>query len=151
MVDHALAPHLGRVRGQHRHHQGFGQERGHLRAVDAPAGQPLQRGGDIGPLFGGDALPILGQIGEHREEHEAAHEVDRFVQVEPFELEVDRRAVAAVAVPLDRGAANRLRRLEQRLAAIVADHVAEQRAEIADVGVVRDRGKTGHGASAALR
>ena len=58
--------------------------------VDALAGEPRQRRRDVGARLGGDALPVLGEVGEHREQHEAAHEIERLVEAEPVEAEIGR-------------------------------------------------------------
>jgi hypothetical protein len=49
-------------------------------------------------------------------------------------------------MPIDRGGADILGPLEQHLAAIGTDDVAEQLAQETHVGVVRDRGKLSHAA-----
>ena len=87
-------------------------------------------GGAAAPVAGrADALTILGQVRQHGEEHEAAHEVERGVQVQRFQPQVERLGVAARAVTLDRSAADRLRRFEQAVPALGADHVAQKLAE----------------------
>jgi hypothetical protein len=155
MIDHALAAHLGRVRGEHGRDERMAEQLQHHVAADPLSLQPSQRGRHVRALFGGDPLAILGQIGEHRKEHEAAHEIERLVERQAGEQHLDRIAVAAVAMPFHRGPADRLRRLEQRLAAVSADHLAQLCAEEADVGVVGDGrqggGGAGHKRDAALR
>ena len=79
VIDHALAPHLGRVGGQHRHDQAVRQQFQHRILADAMRFELGHRRRDIGTRFRRHALPILGQIGEHREQHEAAGEVERVV------------------------------------------------------------------------
>ena len=106
--------------------------------------QPLDRRGDVRARLGGDALAVLGEIGEHREQHEPAHEIERLVERQPVEPEIDLAPHAAM--PIDRRRADIFGAPEQLVAAIGADHVAEQLAEKADVGIVGDRGKLGHGA-----
>jgi hypothetical protein len=51
--------------------------------------QPVERGRDVGARLGRDALPVLGEIGEHREEHEAAHERERVVEAQRIKPEID--------------------------------------------------------------
>ncbi len=80
----------------------------------------------MGIGFGGDALPVLGQIGEHREQHEAAHEIERLVEAQRLEPGIDRAGIGEPAVAIDRGRADRLGPFIKRVAAIAADHVAQQ-------------------------
>jgi hypothetical protein len=94
---------------------------------------------DIRARLGGDALPVLGKIGEHREQHEAAHEIERLVEAEAVEPGIDRVRPRNAAMPVDRCRPDILDPPKQRLAAIGADHVAEHLAQEADVCIVRDR------------
>jgi hypothetical protein len=144
------------MRGEHRDDQRMGEQALDRCTVDAFALQRRDGGGDVGALFGGNALAILGQVGEHREQHETADEIERLVEAEVLEMLVDRVAAAGAAMALDGGAADRLRRLEQGIATIGADDVAELRAEEADVGIVGDGGERSgvdgsHARYAALR
>ncbi len=125
------------------------EQRADLGAVDAFGFELGDRRGEVGAVFRGDALAVLGEVGEHREQHEAADEIERLVEAELFEAEIDRAIVAGLAfggvsVALDRGFADRLGGLEQTLAAIGADDVAKQFAEETDVGIVRDCGEASH-------
>ena len=142
MVDHRLAAHLGRVSGEHGGDQRVIEQREHGVAVDPLAFEPSERVGDIGALLRGDALAVLGQIGEHGEEHEAASEAQHLVQVERAQLQVDLSRAGTVA--FHRSGADVLRAAIHLLAAICADDVAEQLAQVTDVGIVGDEGKRGH-------
>ena len=148
VIDHALAPYLGRVGGKHRRDQRVLQQREHGGAVDPLLAQPGDRSGEVGARLGGKPLSILGEVGEHREQHEAAHEIDRRIEVEPFDPQHRRpcplRSGVVGAMVLDRRLADRLDRREQIVATTGADHVAEQRSEVTDVVVVGDRGGVGH-------
>jgi hypothetical protein len=139
VVDHRLAPHFGRVRGQHRATSAWREQRHHGVVPDAVLLQLFERRGDVGMRLGLDALPILGEVGEHREEHEAADEIERLVEAQPIEPRIDRAGARDAAVAVDRSGADIFDALEQLLAAIGADHVAEQLAEEADVGILADR------------
>jgi hypothetical protein len=119
----------------------MGEQALHLGPVDPLRLQRRERRGDIRALFGGDALAVLGQIGEHREEHESADEIERFVEAQVLQVTMHRIAVARAAMALHRRPPDRLCRLEQRLAAIGANDVAELCAQEAHVGIVGDRRK----------
>ncbi len=58
--------------------------------------------------------------------------------VSPVETGIDAVGALDPARAIDRGLADIFDPLEQRLAAVEADHVAEQPPEEADVGIVRD-------------
>ena len=81
--------------------------------------------GDVRAWLGGDALPVLGEVGEHREQHEAAHEGERVVEGEGIDA-VDAVRIDNAARAVHRGGANIFDPAEQRLPAIGADDVAEQ-------------------------
>ena len=140
VIDHALAPDLGRMRGEHGSDEALRQQIERDLFGDALLGERLDRRGDIRAALGRDALPILRQIGEHREQHEAAHEGERVVEPQRVEPGIDAVRLRDAAMPIDRGGADIFDPPEQLVAPISADHVAEQAAEEADVGVLRDWG-----------
>ncbi len=142
VVEDRLAPHFGRVRGQHRGHERVLEQLQRRTAIDLP-----QRGGEIGGGFGGRALTVLGEVREEREEPEPAHESERLVEIHIVD---GKRNVAAGPVAFDRRRADRLGPLVQRVAAVGADDVAKQFAEIDDVGIVAERGHHGPNAGAAV-
>ena len=107
--------------------------------------QPPERRGDVGVLLGLHALAILGQVGEHREEHEAAREIERLVQRQPVEPAIHRACPRDAARAIDRGGADIFDALEQLLAAIGTDYVAEEPTEEANILVICDR-EASHGA-----
>jgi len=84
-------------------------------------------------------LSIFGQVREHGEQHEPANEGQRVVQAERVESPIDRGGPRDPAVAIDRAAADVFDALEQGVAAVRADDVAEQFSQIADVRVLRDR------------
>jgi PleD family two-component response regulator len=73
----------------------------HLVLTDPLIGEAVERRRDIGARFGGDTLAILGEIGEHREQHEAADEIERLVERQAVEPEID--ITADTAMTVDRG------------------------------------------------
>ena len=98
MVDHRLAAHFGRMRGQDGRDQGMVEQAHDLVLADPLIGQPLQRRRDIRARLGGDTLTVLGEIGEHREQHETAHEIERLVERQAIQPEIDVPADAAMAI-----------------------------------------------------
>ena len=74
--------------------------------VDALARQPVERLGDGRAGLGRDALPVLGEVGEHGEQHEAAHEGERVVEAQRVEARIDRVRRDDAAMPVDRGRAD---------------------------------------------
>ena len=138
MIEHALAHHLGGVRGQHRHDQRAIEQRNRLMHIDADRRQALQRATQVAALFGVAALQILGQIRQHREQHEAAHECNRLIEAERIEARLDAAPGVHATIAVDRSGADVFDAPEQRLTAVFANHVAEQLAEKADVRVLGD-------------
>ena len=138
-VDHALAPHLGRMGRQHRRDQGLGQQVARLLDRAPRRLQPGQRAlGRVGPrplggLAAGPALarPVLGDIGQQGEDREPVRQPDRVVQrhVGQQPLQLGRPLGSGMSVIADRGHANRLDPVVQTLAALVADDVAQQAAQ----------------------
>lgn len=102
--------------------------------------QALQGGGHILPGVVEPALPVFGQIREHRKQHEAAHEGKRIVDAEGFQM-LTGAATAHAAIAVDRGRADALDAFEKRHTAIGTYHVAKQATEIADIGILRDRNR----------
>ena len=74
VVDHRLAAHFGGVRGQHRHHQRPFQHRQHRVAPDVPGVQRVKRRAQRRLGLDRRGHPVLDQIGQHRKQHEPAHE-----------------------------------------------------------------------------
>ena len=144
VVEHRLAPHLGRVRGQHRRDERGVQQRRDRVAIDPVGAQLFERRRDGRLGLGRDPLPILGQVREHREEHEAAHEGDGIVKAQRIEPRVDRLGPRDAAVPVDARRSDIFGLPEQLFAAIGADDVAEDSPEIANVGILRDLDRWAH-------
>ena len=63
---------------------------------DPLTGEPGKRRLHVRAVLDGNALPILGEIGEHREQHEAADEIERLGKAQP--IEPAQLAAAAVMV-----------------------------------------------------
>jgi hypothetical protein len=145
MVDHALASHLGRVGGEHGGDQRAVEQFERLAARNAFLFEPVERRRHVGTGFGGDPLPVLGEVGEHREQHEAADEGEGVVEAERVEPRIDRIGIDDAARAVDRIGSDIFDPPEQLLAAIGPDHVAEQAAEEADVGILGDGRGAGHG------
>ena len=114
-------------------------------AIDPVGAQLFERSGNRRLGLGRDPLPVLGQVREHREEHETAHEGDRVVEAQRVEPRIDRLGPGNPAVPVDARRADIFGLPEQLLAAIGADDVAENPPEIADVGILRDLDRRSHG------
>jgi len=101
VVEHRLAAHLGRVRGEHRRDQRGVEQRRDRIAIDAVLLQPRQRCRHRRLGLGGDALPVFGQIGEHRKQHETAHEGDGIVEAQRLQPRIDRLGARDAAMPVD--------------------------------------------------
>jgi len=139
--------HLGRVRGEHRRDQRGAEQRRDRIAIDTVLFQPGKRCRHRRLGLGGDALPVFGQIGEHRKQHEAAHEGDGIVEAQRLQPRIDRLGARDAAMPVDARRPDIFGLPEQLLAAIGANDVAEDSPEIADVGILRDLDWWAHGRS----
>ena len=139
-VQHALALHLGRVRGQHRRQIGVLQHLGDLGGAHAAPRQLLEARGQRAVLLLAGELPVLahahvvavlGQVGEMREVAEGAHHRHRLLDRQVLQQPVERAAGLCVALePVGhRQLADALDQLEGRRALLLADHVAEDAAE----------------------
>ena len=138
VIDHALAPDLGWMGGEHRGKQRPIDQRGDRLLFDSFVTKQLQRIGETGARFGGHALPIFGEVGEHREEHEPPDEGERLVQCERIEARVDRIVRRHAAMAVDGSRADIFNPPEQRFAAICANDVPEELAEKPNIRVLRD-------------
>ncbi len=107
--------------------------------ADALAGQNVDGLGEIVAELGRSALPVLGEIGEHREKHEAADEIERLVLGQRAEPGIDGLVGDDSAVAVDGRGPDIFDPPEQSVAAEAADDVAEDSAEETDVGVLLDR------------
>ena len=140
VIDDRLAAHLGRMRGEHGHHQRLFEQRQHVGGLDAVLLQLRHRAGHIRARLGRDALPILGQIGEHGEQHEAAHEGERVIERQRGKAGIDTFGRRHAPRAIDRGCTNIFGLPKQPLPPINADHIAQQPPKIADVGILGDAG-----------
>src|SRR6185312_5643013 len=100
--------------------------------------QALEHRSDVRAGFVEPALPVFSEVWELGKEHVGAHEGQSVVRAQGFEPASERTAVAEPAMPLDGARADALDALEQRLTAVRSDDIAEQLAEIADIGVLGD-------------
>src|SRR6516165_7638692 len=80
-------------------------------------------------------MPVLGDVGEMREEAKGANDLHSLLARETVErrLEIVARCFLVVAMESDRGLANALHNLEGRLALLFAHGIAEDPTEEADV------------------
>ena len=85
------------------------------------------------------ALSIFSQIGQHREQHETAHEGQRVIEAQRLQR-FFHVAAGNAAMPVHRSCTDGFDAVEQRLPAIGADHITQQPAQVANVGVLRDSG-----------
>ena len=125
VVDDALAPHFGRVSGQDRCDQGIVEERQHRFLVHAFTGQFFDSFGNAGAFFRFHALTIFGQVGEQREQHEAAHKSGCFVKRQRIKSRINRIAIGQPAMPVHAGRADIFCPAIQFFTAIRADHIAQ--------------------------
>ena len=141
----ALAPHFGRMRGQHRADQraveefpeGLRRNAGFARALERVSERagPRRRTLDHMRAIAADVVLILGDVGQMRKVGERAHDRERLVVVEAVEdrRELAPRAGLVVAMEADRGLADALDKLEGLVALLLAHRVAEHAPEQADV------------------
>jgi hypothetical protein len=148
-VQDALALHLGRVGGQHRRDQGVAQEILDGGLVHAGALQAFQRVGDRGWIWlralqqvgaaAPDVVLVLGDVGQVREIGKGAHHgvglFARQLLQQGGELLAGLGIVPAAEA--HGGLAHGLDHVEHGGAFLVAQHVAEQAAEQADVFLQR--------------
>jgi hypothetical protein len=143
-IEHALALHLGRVRGQHRRQVGVRQGLGNVAGTHATPCQPLEahcqrarlhHAAALVALALANVLAVLRQVGEVREIAEGAHHRDCLLDRQVLQQPVQRAAGAGVALePVGhRQLADALDQLEGGRALLFADHVAEDAPEQADV------------------
>ena len=146
-----LPAHLGRVGGDHRAHQGAGQLPGHDVVGQVGLVEQRERGRQAALLRRG-ALPpveapaplvvdVLGQVGQQREVAERADDVVRRLDVEARQPLGELGPVDLGAADLERFDAGGLDQLEDVLAGLLPDHLAQDAPEQADV--VAERGVVG--------
>ncbi len=145
-VEDALAPHLGGVGGQHRGQHRLTEEGG---GVGGGHGAALA---ELGEGVLADALParlmVVGDIGQLGKDGETADQQARLVQGQGFQQAIQLRVLLAHAVGVDRAAADGLDQVENLLAFLLADHVAQQATQQAHATAsIGDGGmRLGHGA-----
>ena len=84
-------------------------------------------------------MPVLREIGEQGEEHEAANEGQSVVERERFQAADQILLPGKTPMPVDRRGAYGFDAIEQDVAVMHPDGVAEQLSEISDVGILLDR------------
>jgi len=124
--------------GQNRHDQCVVEKLGDSRRLDPLLVKNVDRFSEVVTKLRRAALPVLGEVGEHREEHEAADEIERFVLAQRAETGVDRRVRDDAAIAIHRGRADIFDAAKQGVAAILPDDVAEDSAKETDVGILLD-------------
>jgi hypothetical protein len=147
-VEHGLAAHLGRMRGDDGRHERVGQQLGDARPRDAVALQAIEREAQAAGLRrrarelvvppAPRVVHVLGDVREQVEEDRRADRVQRvplLQDVEPRRHRVPTRAVATGRHGLP---ARRLDQLEDARPGLLADHLAEDAPEEPDV--VAERG-----------
>jgi len=143
-VQNALALHLGRVRGEHRRHVGGVQGlrqlcRAHAGLLQAAPSVRQAAALDVPGLLvhraAADVVPVFGQVGQVAEVGEGADHAHRLVVAQGLQqgLELTVGGLVGVAPEGHRQLADLLDQLEGLRAFLLADHVAEQAAEQADV------------------
>ncbi len=141
MIQHALAHHFGRVRRQDGRDQRSVQQRGGFCGRDALRAQQLQGRGQCVALFRGRALPVFGKIGQHGEQHEAAHEGDGLVERQRLESSPQPAGVGDPPVAVDGRRPYGFDALKQGLAAVGTNHIAQEFAQKSNIGVLSDGGR----------
>ena len=145
LAEDALALHLGRMRGQHRHHQRIAEEsenflRRHLgverlaQCIGQRAGPRRVAGDGVRP-GAPDVVLVLGDIGQMQEVAEGAHHDDGVVVAQSVQQLGQFRARLEVVIPAEAHAqlAHVLDDFEHAAAFLFAHHVAQHAAEQADV------------------
>src|SRR3546814_6221076 len=85
------------------------------------------------------------QVGEHRKQHETAHERDGVVEAQRLQPRIARLGPGDAAMAIDARRSDIFGLAEQFLAAIGANDVAEDSPEIADIGILRNLDWWAHG------
>jgi len=140
-VDHALAPHFGRMCGQYRHDHGAGEEGPEARGRDtgfARAGKRMghrafarRGGGQVVSMGAADVVLVLGDIGEMRKKAEGANDLKRLGRRQAVQcrFEIAARRNILVAAEADRVLANMLDGVEDRRTALLAYRVSQNAAQ----------------------
>jgi hypothetical protein len=140
-IEDALAPHLGRMRSQHRHQAGIGEQRGQPLRTDAARVQCRHRmrqstGSHRGArLLAAYKMTVLGDVREVGEVTERTDDVDRVVARQAAQQRIETTGCRrfSVAAEAQRGLADLLDRRIHRIALVGAEHVAEQLSQQPDV------------------
>ena len=139
-VEHRLAPHLGRMRGEHGADEQVAQERrdrvgvqtGGVEALDGEAQRPGTLGcAGAAPLA--LLMDVLRDVGQEREQRRGADHAERVVVGEAVEMRGQLRRLRARPTRVDGELARAFDQLEGARSGLLADDVAEDAAEEADV------------------
>ena len=143
-VQDGLALHLRGVGGEHRRDVGLRQGLRDVGGADVVAGQPLEAHRQraflqvalaLVMLAPAHVVAVLGDVGKVREVAEGANHADRLVTGEILQQAIERAAGLRVALEAigHRQLPDALDQLEGLLAVLLADHVAQDAPEEADV------------------
>src|SRR5882672_8676173 len=144
-IEHALATHLGWMRGEHRAHQDRVEQRlqdraWHLRQLERCQsvldGSGRSRRATVRRrAHAADLVLVLGNIGEMREIAEGAHDLDGAVMREAIEhgFELAPGAGVALAPERDRNLPDALDRRKDGIALLLADGVAQHSSDQPDI------------------
>jgi hypothetical protein len=138
VIDHALAHHFGGMRREHGHDQCPVQQRRCRGAVHALAFQSLQGTGQVLSRIVQPPLPVLGEIRQHREQHETADKGQRVVEPQPHQTLAIAARPADAPEPVHRLGTDALDTLVDRGTAVGPDHITQQPAQVTDIGVLCD-------------
>ncbi len=125
--------------GQDRHDQRAIQKVRGCRDVDALPGEALHSGRHILAGIVESALSVLGEIRQHREQHEGPDECQRVIETERVQTPIHGvRRLGYAPIAVDRACPDALNALEQLDAPVGTDDVAQKLAHVPDVGVLGD-------------
>ena len=144
-IDRALAPHLRRMGGEDRANESIREEALQRRPRNGRITRASKRVGHgafarcrSGQRMGSgpaDVMLVFGDVGQMRKVAESADDLDTLTVREAIQcrLELVPGGFIFVAVEADRGPANVLNDLENRLAFLAADRIAKNAAEKTDI------------------
>src|SRR5579872_3109442 len=84
-------------------------------------------------------LPVLSEIRQHREQHEAADEGHSLIQRQTGESCAEAPGVGNTPIAVNGGGTDGFDALKQGITAVAADHITQDLAEKADIGVLGQR------------
>ncbi len=138
VIDHAFAHDFGRMCREHRDDECLIEEGRRPVNADTLRDQTLQCRSDILAGFVEAALPILRQVRQHREQHEAANEGERVIEAQGIQAAIHRGRIRDAAMPVHRAGADVFDALKQPLTPVGPNDIPEQLSQVADVRVLGD-------------